>query len=94
MVKYSRKEYKFLRYEKSTNPKKKYDAILENKDNSRIKRMSFGSRPMEQYRDSTKLKLYKSKDHLDKNRKKAFLDRFRKLREKQECSTLIHCYFH
>ena len=81
---YLKKDYKLVKIERSSNPKKKYDAILENKDNGRIKRMSFGSRPMEQYRDSTKLKLYKSKDHLDKNRKKAFLDRFRKLRERQD----------
>jgi len=80
---YLKSEYKLVKIQKSTDPKKKYDAVLENKQTGRIKVMSFGSRPMQQYRDSTKLKLYKSKDHLDKNRKKAFLDRFRGTRERQ-----------
>jgi hypothetical protein len=38
---------------------------------------------MSQYKDSTPLKLYKSKDTNDKVRRKAFLDRFRKTRERQ-----------
>lgn len=80
---YLKKDYTFKGFEKSKNPQKKYDAILENKQNGRIKRMSFGSKSMEQYRDRTPLKLYKSKDHLDKTRRKAFLDRFRGTRERQ-----------
>ena len=46
--------------------------------------MSFGDRNLPQYKDSTPLKLYKSKDTNDKVRRKAFLDRFRKTRERQD----------
>ena len=81
-----KKDYKFVRFERSKNPKKKYDAILMNKRTKREKRMSFGSRNMQQYRDSTPLKLYSSKNHLDKKRRKAFLDRFAGTRAKQDWS--------
>ena len=83
MPPYLKSEYTFKGFEKSKNPKKKYDAILENKKTGRIKKMAFGSRNMEQYRDRTGLGVYKSQDHLDKTRRKAFLDRFRKQRERQ-----------
>jgi hypothetical protein len=80
---YLKKDYTFKGFERSKNPKKKYDALLEKKSTKRIKRLSFGSRGMSQYKDSTPLKLYKSKDTNDKVRRKAFLDRFRKTRERQ-----------
>ena len=81
-----KKDYTFKGFERSKNPKKKYDAILENKSTKRIKRLSFGSRGMNQYKDSTPLKLYKSKDTLDKTRRKAFMDRFAGTRAKQDWS--------
>ena len=83
MVKYSKREYKFVKFQRSTNPKKKYDAVLKNKKTGREVLVRFGSKNMMQYRDRTGLGLYKSKDHLDKTRRKAFLDRFRGTREKQ-----------
>ena len=75
MVRYSRKEYKFVKFEKSTNPKKKYDAILENKSTGRQVRVRFGDKFSPQYRD-TALGLYKSKDTNDKNKRRQFRARF------------------
>jgi len=83
---YLKKDYTFKGFERSKNPKKKYDALLIKKSTKRVKRMSFGSRNMQQYRDSTPLKLYSSKNHLDKTRRKAFLDRFKGARAKQDWS--------
>ncbi len=80
---YLKSEYTFKKFERSKNKSKKYDAILVNKKTGREKRMAFGSANMQQYRDRTGLGLYKSKDHLDKTRRKAFLDRFRGTRERQ-----------
>lgn len=82
-MKYLKKDYKFIRFEKSNKINKKYDAILENKKTKKLIRLPFGQKGMEQYRDSTPLKLYKSQDHLDNTRRKAFLDRFRKTKERQ-----------
>ena len=84
MPPYPRSKYSLIRYERSKNPKKKYDAILRNKDTKREVRMGFGDRALPQYRDSTPLKLYKSKDTNDKVRRKAFRDRFRGLKNKQD----------
>ena len=76
MVKYSKKEYKLLGYEKSTNPKKKYDAILENRDTGRTVRVRFGDKNLGQYKDTTGLGLYNKKDTNDKNKRKQFRARF------------------
>ena len=84
MVKYSRKEYKFLKFEKSTNPKKKYDAILENKDTGRTVRVRFGDKSLPQYRDTTGLGLYTKKDTNDKNKRKQFRARFSATKQKQD----------
>jgi len=79
-----KKDYTFKGFERSKNPKKKYDAILVNKTTKRIKRLSFGDRNLPQYKDSTPLKLYKSKDTNDKVRRKAFRDRFSGTKSKQD----------
>jgi hypothetical protein len=81
---YLKKDYTFKGFERSKNPKKKYDALLEKKSTKRIKRLSFGSRGMSQYKDSTPLKLYKSKDTNDKVRRKAFRDRFSGTKARQD----------
>jgi hypothetical protein len=62
---------KFLRFEKSLNPKKKYDAILEIND-SKYKRVSFGSRNYQQFKDSTGLNLYSHLNHLDEKRRRNY----------------------
>ena len=78
MVKYSKREYKFLRFEKSKRKGKKYDAILENKETKREVRVPFGAIGYEQYKDSTGLGLYSKDDHGDKNRKRLYRQRHSK----------------
>jgi hypothetical protein len=81
---YLKSEYTFKGFEKSQNPKKKYDAILERKDNKRIKRMAFGDRNLPQYKDSTGKGEYTKKNTLDKNKRRQFRARFSGLKQKQD----------
>jgi len=69
---YSKKEYSFVKFEKSKRKGKKYNGVLRNKKTNREVRVPFGDSSMEQYRDSTGLGLYSSKDHGDVKRRKAF----------------------
>ena len=82
-----RSEYTFKGFEKSKNPKKKYDAILENKETGRIKRMAFGDKNLPQYKDSTGLGLYTKKNTLDKNKRRQFRARFSNLKQRQNWKT-------
>jgi hypothetical protein len=54
---------------KSANKNKKYSTIYNGKT------INFGDSKMEQYKDSTGLGLYTSKDHLDPVRRKSYLAR-------------------
>ena len=78
-------QFRLLRFERSKNPKKKYDAILEDVKTKRTQRVPFGSRqPLyEQYKDSTGLKLYSRLDHGDEKRRKNYLARHEKTRHKK-----------
>lgn len=67
--------YKFLRFEKSKRPGKKYDAVLKNKKTGGEKRVPFGDSNYEQYKDSTGLGLYSKKNHLDKQRRDNYRSR-------------------
>ena len=66
---YSKRDYQFVRFEKSHIREKKYNAILKNKKTGRLTRVPFGSSSYDQYRDSTGLGLYSHKDHNDKKRR-------------------------
>ena len=68
-------DYTFVKFVRSKDPKKKYDAILKNKKTARLSRISFGARGYEQYEDSTGLKLYSAFNHLDDNRKRLYRKR-------------------
>jgi len=81
MVKYEKKLYKFIRFEKGSYPKK-YNAILQNRETKREVKVPFGDRNLPQYRD-TALGLYKSKDTLDKNKRRQFRARFSGLKQSQ-----------
>ena len=78
-------QFRLLRFERSKNPKKKYDAILEDVKTKRTQRVPFGSRqPLyQQYKDSTGLKLYSRLDHGDEERRKNYLARHEKTRHKK-----------
>ena len=58
-------DYVFVRFQKSTSKGKKYDAILKNKLTGRTKKVSFGAKGMEQYKDSTGLGKYTNANHND-----------------------------
>jgi hypothetical protein len=77
-MKYSKKEYTFVKFEKSHLKDKKYNAVLKNKKTGREVRVPFGAIrengvPYPQYKDSTGLGLYSKYDHNDKARR----DRYR-----------------
>ena len=69
------KDFKFIKFVRSSDSNKKYDAILENKSTGRRKKISFGQRGASQYRDATGLKLYSKFDHNDLARRKAYRQR-------------------
>jgi hypothetical protein len=76
-MKFSSKEWKIKRFEKAKAKRKKYTAILENKETGKTRRMNFGAikkdgRPYEQYEDTTGLGLYSKYDHKDKERRRRY----------------------
>ena len=76
-MKYLKKNYKLLKFERSTRKGKKYDAVLEHKPSGKIVRVAFGAVGYDTYSDKTGLGLYNT--HKDKVRLNAFRNRFRKL---------------
>jgi hypothetical protein len=69
---YSFEDYKFKSFEKSNTKNKKYDAVLINKATKKIKRVPFGDSNYSQFKDSTGLGLYSSKNHNDTERRKLY----------------------
>lgn len=47
---------------------KKYTAFIKNNKTKKIKKIHFGDKRYQQYKDRTKLKLYKSKNHATRKR--------------------------
>jgi hypothetical protein len=72
---YSKKEYKFIKFEKSDRLGKKYNAIIENKKTKKRVKIPFGSAAYQQYKDKTVLNLYKHLNHNDKNRRRLYKSR-------------------
>jgi len=71
---FSKKEYKFVKFQRSKTKNKKYDAIIKNKETGREKRIPFGAyqtngKPYYQYQDTTGLGLFSDYDHKDKKRR-------------------------
>lgn len=58
-------------FEKGKWPKK-YNAIIMSHKTGRIKRIPFGDRRYQQYRDRTPLKLYSHLDHNDPERRRRY----------------------
>lgn len=66
-------DYELLKIIKSRNPLKLYTAILINiLNNELFIEVNFGTINQKIYHDDTKLKLYKSKEVLDKNQREQF----------------------
>jgi hypothetical protein len=76
MVYYKKSDYNLINIQKSDRGKKKYTAVIQHKK-GKIKYIHFGALGYPQYRDSTKLKLYKKYDHGDKKRKDNYVARHR-----------------
>ena len=70
-MRYSKKIYFFVKFERSKKPTKKYDALIKHNLTKKIVRISFGARGYEQFYDSA-LGLYKIFDHGEKKRKKKY----------------------
>lgn len=67
-------KYKLKKFEKSKTQGKKYDAILVNKTTGQEKRVPFGAKGYEQYKDKA-LGIYSKSDHLDPKRRTAYRKR-------------------
>jgi len=83
MAKYSKKEYKFVKFEKSDRKGKKYNAILENRETKRQVKVPFGAikpngTPYPQYKDSTGIGAFSKYDTMDKNRRRLYRQRHSK----------------
>ena len=63
---------------------KKYTALVEDKETKKTRKISFGARDYEQYKDSTPLKLYKNKDHGDAERRRNYFSRHSGVDNKQQ----------
>ena len=61
-------------WSKGTFPKK-YKVVLIDKNDEKIKTVQFGDQRYEQWKDQTPLKLYKSKNHNDSERRKNYRTR-------------------
>ena len=72
---YSFEDYKFKSFEKSDVLNKKYNAILINTKTKKEIRVPFGDSRYGQYKDSTGLGLYSSKNTLDIEKKKLYRQR-------------------
>ena len=62
--------------QKSPNKGKKYLAIIRNKKNGKLRKIHFGSSTNYQYKDSTKIKSWKHKNHNDTKRRRNYFLRF------------------
>ncbi len=68
-------DWKLDRFEKSKVKNKKYMALLKHRVTGKFRKMNFGDVRYQQYKDSTGLGLYSSKNHLDKKRRKNYRSR-------------------
>ena len=66
---------KIVKIEKSPNTMKKYKATVQNLNTKKTRTMHFGASDYQQFRDSTKIKLYKHLNHGTVKRKKRYYSR-------------------
>lgn len=71
----SPENYTFKGFEISENPNKKYDAILIHQKTKKVKRVSFGARDYQHFKDKTGLGLYSHLDHNDPERRRLYKNR-------------------
>lgn len=58
---------------------KKYKVVIYNMKGQKVKTLQFGHKNYEHYKDTTPLKLYSNKDHLDKKRQENYKKRHSKI---------------
>ena len=86
-------DYILLGFRKSKTKNKKYDAILINIKNYKVKYIPFGDIRYQHYKDQTNLKLYSKLDHNDKKRRNNFRKRFNKLKNNKFSSAYFAYYY-
>ena len=86
-------EYTFKGFRKSIRRGKKYDAKLKNKKTGRVTHMPFGASNYQQYKDTTGLGIYTSKNHLDEKRRRAYRARHKGFLRKGYYSPSYFSYF-
>jgi hypothetical protein len=73
---------RIVRFEKGPFPKK-YTAHVQDKKTRKTRRLHFGDRRYQQYKDTTPLKLYKSKNHGTRKRRQRYYARHSGTKNKQ-----------
>jgi hypothetical protein len=96
---------KIIKFKRGPYPKK-YTAFIKNKKTQKTRKIHFGDRRYQQYKDRTPLKLYKHKNHRSikrmrnyfnrlsgtRNRKKAISKERRKSKKHYTAKLLSHLY--
>ncbi len=65
---------KIIQFSKGPFPKK-YTAYIQNKKTKKVRKLHFGDRRYQQYKDRTPLKLYKNKNHGTRKRMQNYYSR-------------------
>lgn len=73
-----------VKIEKAKAKNKKYTAIVKNKGTGKTRKVNFGDSRYENFKDSTPLKLYASKNHGDKKRRTNYFKRHSGVSTKSE----------
>ena len=82
--KFGKTNEKLLKIEVSNAKNKKYTAFVYNSGTKKIRKIHFGDKRYEQYKDSTNIKKYKNKDHKDKKRRRLYFLRHSGVKTKKE----------
>ena len=90
---YSKKDYKLIKFEKSTRKHKKYAAVLEHKITKRQVKVHFGDQRYQQWQDNTGLGLYSHLNHGDKKRRANYRARHKKDNLKDYTAGYFSYYF-
>lgn len=73
-----------IRFTRAANPAKKYTAYVRHHVTHKVRKVSFGASEYEQYKDSTPLHLYSSRNHLDAKRRRNYYSRHSKTSSKKQ----------
>ena len=69
---FNKQDWRLVAFKKSKTKHKKYDAILVNMYTGRTRKVAFGDKREEHYKDQVHLGLYKYLDHGDQERKRLY----------------------